>query len=50
MIMYNVLNSVGTISYFFPTLMTSLGYKGRRAQCECTDLNGLMIMRLTSSF
>ncbi|WWC69764.1 uncharacterized protein I206_103707 [Kwoniella pini CBS 10737] len=29
---YNVINSVGTISYFFPTLMTSLGYTGRKAQ------------------
>jgi hypothetical protein len=33
MLAYNVLNSVGTISYFFPTLMTGLGYKGRTAQC-----------------
>lgn len=34
MLAYNVLNSVGTISYFFPTLMTGLGYKGRTAQCK----------------
>nr|XP_019043076.1 hypothetical protein I302_08787 [Kwoniella bestiolae CBS 10118]OCF22006.1 hypothetical protein I302_08787 [Kwoniella bestiolae CBS 10118] len=32
MLIYNVLNSVGTISYFFPTLMSGLGYKGRTAQ------------------
>jgi len=32
MIMYNITNSVGTISYFFPTLMNSLGYTGRTAQ------------------
>ncbi|ORY26990.1 major facilitator superfamily transporter [Naematelia encephala] len=32
MIIYNVLNSVGTISYFFPTLMKALGYTGRTAQ------------------
>ncbi|WRT65242.1 uncharacterized protein IL334_002185 [Kwoniella shivajii] len=32
MLIYNVLNSVGTISYFFPTLMKSLGYQGRTAQ------------------
>ncbi|WVQ82889.1 hypothetical protein IAT38_005025 [Cryptococcus sp. DSM 104549] len=32
LLIYNMLNSVGTISYFFPTLMTSLGYKGRNAQ------------------
>lgn len=31
-LVYNLLNMVGTISYFFPTLMTSLGYKGRDAQ------------------
>jgi len=36
MLIYNVLNSVGTISYFFPTLMTSLGYRGRPAQCRCS--------------
>lgn len=29
-----MLNSVGTISYFFPTLMTSLGYTGQKSQCE----------------
>jgi MFS family permease len=29
---YVLLNGAGTISYFFPTLMTSLGYKGRDAQ------------------
>ena len=34
MLAYNLLNSVGTISYFFPTLMTALGYKGRAAQCK----------------
>ncbi|WWC85182.1 uncharacterized protein L201_000040 [Kwoniella dendrophila CBS 6074] len=32
MIIYNIINSVGTISYFFPTLMTSLSYTGRKAQ------------------
>ncbi|WVF68722.1 hypothetical protein IAT40_003494 [Kwoniella sp. CBS 6097] len=32
MLIYNVLNSVGTISYFFPTLMKGLGYAGRKAQ------------------
>lgn len=31
-LIYNLLNMVGTISYFFPTLMTALGYKGRVAQ------------------
>ena len=34
MLAYNLLNSVGTISYFFPTLMNALGYKGRSAQCK----------------
>ncbi|OCF55072.1 hypothetical protein L486_07182 [Kwoniella mangroviensis CBS 10435] len=38
MLIYNVLNSVGTISYFFPTLMTSLGYKGRKAQFMTTPI------------
>ncbi|RSH80115.1 hypothetical protein EHS25_007317 [Saitozyma podzolica] len=32
LITYNMLNSVGTISYFFPTLMTSLGYTGQKSQ------------------
>nr|XP_018264181.1 uncharacterized protein I303_04063 [Kwoniella dejecticola CBS 10117]OBR86339.1 hypothetical protein I303_04063 [Kwoniella dejecticola CBS 10117] len=32
MLIYNVTNSVGTISYFFPTLMSSLGYKGNKSQ------------------
>lgn len=34
MLAYNLLTSVGTISYFFPTLMNALGYTGRTAQCE----------------
>lgn len=34
MLVYVLLNGAGTISYFFPTLMTSLGYRGRNAQCE----------------
>jgi len=34
MLAYNVLNATGTISYFFPTLMGALGYKGRQVQCE----------------
>jgi hypothetical protein len=33
-LVYVLLNGAGTISYFFPTLMTSLGYTGRDAQCE----------------
>lgn len=32
MIIYNVINMVGTISYFFPTLMASLGYHKRMQQ------------------
>jgi MFS family permease len=31
-VIYNLLNMVGTISYFFPSLMTTLGHKGRMAQ------------------
>jgi hypothetical protein len=38
MITYNLLNSVGTISYFFPTLMNALGYRGRMAQCGYSPL------------
>lgn len=34
MLAYNVLTATGTISYFFPTLMGALGYKGRHVQCE----------------
>jgi MFS family permease len=34
MIGYVLINGAGTISYFFPTLMKSLGYSGRNAQCE----------------
>ncbi|KAG7530603.1 hypothetical protein FFLO_04905 [Filobasidium floriforme] len=32
MLVYVLLNGSGTISYFFPTLMTTLGYSGRDAQ------------------
>lgn len=32
MFTYNLLNCVNTISYFFPTLMNSLGYTGHMAQ------------------
>jgi MFS family permease len=35
-----MLNSVGTISYFFPTLMTSLGYTGQKSQCEYREAAG----------
>ncbi|KLT38881.1 MFS general substrate transporter [Cutaneotrichosporon oleaginosum] len=31
-LIYNLLNMVGTISYFFPTLLGSMGYKGNMRQ------------------
>lgn len=31
-ISYNLLNMVGTISYFFPTIVQTMGYQGRMAQ------------------
>lgn len=31
-IIYNLINMVGTIQYFYPTLMQSLGYTGKMAQ------------------
>lgn len=34
LITYNMVTCAGTISYFFPTLMTALGYTGSMAQCE----------------
>lgn len=34
MLAYNVLTATGTSSYFFPTLMSSLGYTGNMVQCE----------------
>lgn len=34
MLAYNVLTATGTISYFFPTLMSALGYTGRQVQCK----------------
>ncbi|GFZ47584.1 hypothetical protein JCM24511_05328 [Saitozyma sp. JCM 24511] len=32
LLLYNLITCAGTISYFFPTLMTSLGYTGNKAQ------------------
>lgn len=34
MMVYVLINGSGTISYFFPTLMSSLGYTARNAQCQ----------------
>ncbi|WOO84172.1 MFS transporter prlL [Vanrija pseudolonga] len=31
-VVYNLINGAGTISYFFPTLMKTLGYTGRKIQ------------------
>lgn len=42
-----LINGSGTISYFLPTLMTSLGYTARNAQCEFLRFRVMSIRRLT---
>ncbi|BEJ12040.1 hypothetical protein CspHIS471_0205000 [Cutaneotrichosporon sp. HIS471] len=32
LVLYNMLSSVGTISYFFPSLLQTMGYEGRKLQ------------------
>lgn len=34
LVLYNMISSVGTISYFFPSLLQTMGYEGRKLQCE----------------
>lgn len=36
MLSLNTILASGTVSYFFPTLMGALGYKGRMVQCKIT--------------
>lgn len=39
MLSLNTILASGTVSYFFPTLMGALGYKGRMVQCKSTWLD-----------
>lgn len=51
MIIYNVLNMVGTISYFFPTLMASLGYQHRMQQFMTVPIYAVaLVISLTGGF
>lgn len=51
MIIYNVLNSLGTISYFFPTLMAALGYHGRMQQFMTVPIYAVaLVISLTGGF
>lgn len=51
MLIYNVLNSLGTISYFFPTLMAALGYHGRMQQFMTVPIYAVaLVISLTGGF
>ncbi|WVQ78516.1 hypothetical protein IAT38_000602 [Cryptococcus sp. DSM 104549] len=49
LVILNMITSVGTISYFFPTLMTSLGYHGRSAQFMTVPLYAVALVIATAT-
>lgn len=42
LVLYNLLSSVGTISYFFPSLLETMGYSGRKLQCKLANGLGML--------